>query len=126
MSLGYNLNVGPVTITPQFYAFQLLNRQTATSIDENFNVNGTFVTDPTSPLYGRPGIASRWHLPGQLRDRDLLGQRELPQDPDPDGPASVPVRAQGDVLRPLPGFVSTRGRLRPPPFFGSDFFWIGR
>ncbi len=56
MSLGYNLNVGPVTITPQFYAFQLLNRQTATSIDENFNVNGTFVTNPTSPLYGRPGM----------------------------------------------------------------------
>ncbi len=56
MSLGYNLNVGPVTITPQFYAFQLLNRQTATSIDENFNVNGSFVTDPTSPLYGQPGL----------------------------------------------------------------------
>ena len=56
LSLGYNLNVGPVTITPQFYAFQLLNRQTATSIDQNFNVNGSFVTDPTSPLYGRPGL----------------------------------------------------------------------
>jgi len=56
MSLGYNLNVGPVTITPQVYAFQLLNRQTTTSIDENFNVNGSFVNDPTSPLYGRPGV----------------------------------------------------------------------
>ena len=56
MSLGYNLNVGAVTITPQFYAFQLLNRQTATSIDQNFNVNGSFVTDPTSPLYGQPGL----------------------------------------------------------------------
>ena len=55
-SLGYNLNVGPVTITPQIYAFQLLNRQTTTSIDQNFNVNGSFVTDPTSPLYGRPGV----------------------------------------------------------------------
>ena len=28
LSLGYNLNVGPVTITPQVYAFDLLNRQT--------------------------------------------------------------------------------------------------
>ena len=56
LSLGYNLNVGPVTITPQVYAFQLLNNQTATSIDQNFNVNGSFVTDPTSPLYGRPGL----------------------------------------------------------------------
>ena len=37
MSLGYNLNVGPVTITPLFYAFQLLNRQTATAIDQTFN-----------------------------------------------------------------------------------------
>ena len=33
LSLGYNLNVGPVTITPMFYAFQLLNRQTATAVD---------------------------------------------------------------------------------------------
>ena len=56
MSLGYNLNVGAVTITPQLYVFQLLNRQTATSIDQNFNVNGSFVTDPTSPLYGQPGL----------------------------------------------------------------------
>ena len=55
-SLGYNLNVGPVTITPQVYAFQLLNRQTTTAIDQNFNVNGSFVNDPTSPLYGRPGV----------------------------------------------------------------------
>ena len=55
-SLGYNINVGPVVVTPQFYAFQLLNRQTATSIDPNFNVNGSFVKDPASPLYGRPGL----------------------------------------------------------------------
>ena len=34
-SLGYNLNVGPVTITPQFYVFQLLNRQTATAINQS-------------------------------------------------------------------------------------------
>ena len=56
MSLGYNINVGMVTITPQFYAFQLLNRQTATSLDQNFNVYGDFVTDPASPLYGRAGL----------------------------------------------------------------------
>ncbi len=56
MSLGYNLYVGPVTITPMAYAFNLLNRQTATSIDQNFNVNGSFVTDPASPLYGRAGL----------------------------------------------------------------------
>jgi outer membrane receptor protein involved in Fe transport len=56
MSLGYNLNVGPVTITPQVYAFQLLNRQTTTSIDERFNPNASFVTDPASPFYGQAGV----------------------------------------------------------------------
>ena len=56
MSLGYNLAVGPVTITPMAYAFQLLNRQTATAIDTAFNPYGTFVTDPTSPFYGQAGV----------------------------------------------------------------------
>jgi hypothetical protein len=56
MSLGYNINVGPVTITPQVYAFQLLNRQTATAVDQRFNPNASFVTDPTSPFYGQAGV----------------------------------------------------------------------
>ncbi len=56
MSLGYNLNVGAVTITPMFYAFQLLNRQTATAVDTSFNPNASFVTDPSSPFYGQAGV----------------------------------------------------------------------
>ncbi len=56
MSLGYNLNVGAVTITPMFYAFQLLNRQTATAVDTSFNPNASFVTDPSSPYYGQAGV----------------------------------------------------------------------
>jgi hypothetical protein len=56
LSLGYNFVVGPVTITPQAYAFQLLNRQTTTAIDEGFNPNATFVIDPTSPFYGQTGV----------------------------------------------------------------------
>jgi outer membrane receptor protein involved in Fe transport len=56
LSLGYNMNVGPVTITPQVYAFDLLNRQTATAIDERFNPNASFVTDPASPFYGQAGV----------------------------------------------------------------------
>jgi hypothetical protein len=56
MSLGYNLNVGPVTITPMAYVFQLLNRQTTTAIDTSFNPNATFVGDPTSPYYGQNGV----------------------------------------------------------------------
>src|SRR5262249_9413634 len=56
LSLAYNLNVGAVTITPMAYAFQLLNRQTATSTDTAFNPSGTFVTDLTSPFYGQAGV----------------------------------------------------------------------
>jgi hypothetical protein len=55
-SLGYNINVGPVTITPQVYAFQLLNRQTTMAIDQRFNPNASFVTDPTSTFYGQAGV----------------------------------------------------------------------
>jgi hypothetical protein len=56
LSLGYNVNAGPVTITPLFYAFQLLNRQTITAINEQYNPNATFVTDPASPFYGQAGV----------------------------------------------------------------------
>jgi outer membrane receptor protein involved in Fe transport len=56
LSLAYEFKVGSVTITPQLYVFNLLNRQVATSIDERFNPNGTFVTDPSSPFYGQAGV----------------------------------------------------------------------
>ena len=56
LSLGYNFVVGPVTVTPQAYAFQLLNRQTITAINTAFNPSGTFVTDPASPFYGQAGV----------------------------------------------------------------------
>jgi outer membrane receptor protein involved in Fe transport len=56
LSLAYNLNVGPVTITPQLYIFNVLNRQTVTGIDQRFNPNGSFVTTKTSPFYGQAGV----------------------------------------------------------------------
>jgi Carboxypeptidase regulatory-like domain/TonB dependent receptor/TonB-dependent Receptor Plug Domain len=56
LSLGYNMNVGPVTITPMAYVFNLINNQTTTAIDERFNPNASFVTDPTSPFYGQAGV----------------------------------------------------------------------
>ena len=56
LSLGYNLNTGPVTITPMVYLFNLLNRQTATGYDQGFNPGGSFVTNPASPYYGQPGV----------------------------------------------------------------------
>jgi len=56
LSLAYDMNVGPVTVTPTFYAFNLLNRQTPTSLVESFNPLGSFVVDPTSPFYGQAGV----------------------------------------------------------------------
>ena len=57
LSLGYNMNVGPVTITPQVYLYNVLNNQFANSYDATWNPGGSFVTDTTSPLYGQPGLA---------------------------------------------------------------------
>ncbi|HKD18591.1 MAG TPA: TonB-dependent receptor, partial [Thermoanaerobaculia bacterium] len=56
LSAGYNIGIGPVLITPTFYAFDLLNRQVTTAIDERFNPNASFVTDPASPFYGQAGV----------------------------------------------------------------------
>ncbi|MFY9551531.1 MAG: hypothetical protein WAU32_10300, partial [Thermoanaerobaculia bacterium] len=62
LSLGYNLNVGPVTITPQVYLLNALNRQTVTGYDTNFNTAGNFVTDPSSPFYGQAGVKPGDHI----------------------------------------------------------------
>src|SRR5207237_306258 len=56
LSLAYNANVGPVTITPQFYIFNLLNRQTPTAYDQVFNPNASFVTNTASPFFGQAGV----------------------------------------------------------------------
>jgi hypothetical protein len=56
LSLSYDAHIGPVTITPQLYVFNLLNRQTPISLDTTFNPNGTFVTNPASPFFGNAGV----------------------------------------------------------------------
>ncbi len=56
LSLAYNLNLGPVTVTPQLYIFNLLNRQTVTAIDQRYNIFATYVTNPKSPFLGQAGI----------------------------------------------------------------------
>ncbi len=56
LSASYNLNVGPVAITPMLYLFNLLNNQTVTAVSQTFNSNGGFVTDESSPFYGQPGV----------------------------------------------------------------------
>jgi outer membrane receptor protein involved in Fe transport len=57
VSLSYNMNLGPVTVTPQVYLFNVLDRQTVVAYDNRWNPGASFVTDPTSPFFGEPGLA---------------------------------------------------------------------
>jgi outer membrane receptor protein involved in Fe transport len=56
LSLSYNFKVGPVTISPQVYLFNVFNRQTVTNTDQAFNPNGSFVNNPASPFHGQAGV----------------------------------------------------------------------
>jgi hypothetical protein len=56
LSLAYNANIGPVTVTPMLYVFNVLNRQTVQAVDNTFNPNGSFVTNASSPFYGQAGV----------------------------------------------------------------------
>jgi carboxypeptidase family protein/TonB-dependent receptor-like protein len=74
ISLAYNLNIGPVTVTPQLYIFNLLNRQTITGIDQRFNPNGSYVTTKTSPFFGQNGVEPGKKAPdGTLCPADSTG-----------------------------------------------------
>jgi outer membrane receptor protein involved in Fe transport len=42
LSVGYTFNMGPVSITPAIYVFNVLNRQGVTDVEESFNPDGTF------------------------------------------------------------------------------------
>ncbi|HET9795659.1 MAG TPA: TonB-dependent receptor [Thermoanaerobaculia bacterium] len=65
LNLAYSWNAGRgISVTPMIYVFNLLNRQTPTAYDQDFNPNGNFVTDSTSPFYGQPGIKPGDPLPG--------------------------------------------------------------
>jgi hypothetical protein len=55
-SLAYSLVLGPVTVTPQVLIFNMFNNQTPTAYNIQFNPNGSFVQDPTSPFYGQAGV----------------------------------------------------------------------
>jgi hypothetical protein len=56
LSASYNFNVGPVTITPMVYLFNVIDRQTPVAYLTAYNVNGSFVTNPSSPFYGEAGV----------------------------------------------------------------------
>jgi outer membrane receptor protein involved in Fe transport len=42
LSVGYTFNMGPVSITPAIYVFNVLNRQGVTDVEESSNPDGTF------------------------------------------------------------------------------------
>jgi hypothetical protein len=48
------LNVGPVTITPQLYIFNLLDRQSETANDDGFNTVGGAYTPTGTPVNDNP------------------------------------------------------------------------
>ena len=87
LSLAYNINIGPVTVTPQFYVFNLLNRQTANNIDERFNP-GRLVRDRSDePILRSGGCPARDSASGRHdlhRHQALLGQPGLSEGGRPD------------------------------------------
>ncbi len=72
VSLGYNVNMGPVTVTPQVYLYNVLNRQTPTSVDATFNPGGSFDDDPTSPTYGEAVLDNPDYRKVNLRNNPRL------------------------------------------------------
>jgi hypothetical protein len=42
VAVGYQIRIGPVSITPRLFVFNLLNRQGETRIEDDFNPNGDF------------------------------------------------------------------------------------
>ena len=125
-----------MTITPQAYLFNVLNRQTVTAYDTNFNPAGSFVTNPASPFYGQAGVepGTTANCPASARGA-LHGQPGLParrrRAPTRASSASlsrsrsrlpVPVPLGGGFGRPLfcavpnnAGVQSTRTILPPGP-----------
>jgi outer membrane receptor protein involved in Fe transport len=79
LSMSYNLNVGPVTITPMLYVFNVLNRQTPLTLDQTFNPNASFVTNPASPYYGQAGVE-----PGTAGPDGTVCQSSTPCTDNPD------------------------------------------
>ena len=123
LSLGYNINIGPVTVTPQAYLLNALNRQTVTSVDATFNPSGSFVDESGEPVLrsGRRRAGNgrtRWrHL---HRVHALPGQPGLPEGESAQQPPSPPCCSEGHLLRTV-HIVSLQGRPSGRPFFlGSD------
>ena len=72
LSLGYNINVGPVTITPQAYVYNLINKQVPVSYQTVYNTNGTFNLDESSPNYGDAELDEPDYLKANQRNNPRL------------------------------------------------------
>jgi hypothetical protein len=79
LSASYAVNLGPVTITPMLYLYNVINRQTVVNVDQSFNPNGSFVTNPASPYYGRAGVE-----PGTARPDGTICESATPCTDNPD------------------------------------------
>ena len=56
LSIAYEFKTGPLTITPRFYVYNLLNRQGETRVSDAFNPDGSFDRDGNAvqhPNYGK-------------------------------------------------------------------------
>ena len=73
LSASYDWNIGPVTITPMLYLYNVLNRQTVVTVDPLFNPGASFVTNPASPFYGQAGVE-----PGKERPDGTICQSSTP------------------------------------------------
>ncbi|MDQ5858602.1 MAG: hypothetical protein M3542_10060, partial [Acidobacteriota bacterium] len=88
LSLGYTFNIGPVSITPALYVFNLLDRQGVLQIDEDFNPDGTFCelsagcTPSNTPEYSARNFERLGTLGfGDPLPQDDWARPQLRQDP---------------------------------------------
>ena len=88
LSLGYTFNIGPVSITPALYVFNLLDRQGVLQINEDFNTDGSFCeiaagcTPANSPEYSQRNFERLGTLGfGDPMPRDDWARPQLRQDP---------------------------------------------
>jgi hypothetical protein len=61
------------------YLYNVLNRQTVNNVDQVFNPNASFVTNPASPYYGQAGVE-----PGTARPDGTICQSSTPCSDNPD------------------------------------------
>jgi outer membrane receptor protein involved in Fe transport len=90
LSASYALNVGPVTVTPMLYLYNVINRQTVVNVNQNFNPTGSFVTNPASPFYGQAGIE-----PGTARPDGTICESATPCTDNPDYLKALPRNESG-------------------------------